>query len=86
MATEREQKLVDLCFEMVQLTATGTATFNSQDASCAWVRRQLKLCGFPTRAVGMSHGVLCSEKDYVDHRGPGEELLTFNITAGDEPT
>lgn len=54
-----EQKLVDLCFELV-LTATQDKKFckKSNEEKAAWVADQLRKCGFDTKPVGCSWGVL----------------------------
>lgn len=70
MSTNREQQLVDLCFQLV-LTITNdgpdrsdvsghaTAFAKKTNAEKAeWVARQLRLCGFDTRPIGLSWGVL----------------------------
>lgn len=67
MATKREQKLIDLCFEIALMLSTpGTDRDNkpydltklSHEEKGEWITRQLKLSGFPTHPVGMSWGVL----------------------------
>lgn len=54
-----EQKLVDICFELV-LVATQNKKFckKSDEEKAAWVARQLRLCGFETEPMGASWGVL----------------------------
>jgi hypothetical protein len=59
---EREQKLVDICFELV-LVATDPECKKSFDSStqeqrAAWVAEQLRGCGFNTSPSGFSWGVL----------------------------
>lgn len=58
----REQKLVDICFELV-LTATSEQHSEyfrklSVEAKARWVADQLKGCGFNTTPCGASWGVL----------------------------
>ena len=57
MATEREQKLVDIMFEVAQLSATHFH-YKSREEHMAWVAKQLKECGFETTPCGMSWGML----------------------------
>lgn len=57
MATSREQQLVDYCFEFALKSAQYMQN-RSRDDIAAWVRHNLKECGFPTIAAGMSWGVL----------------------------
>ena len=54
-----QQKLVDICFELV-LVATSNKKFckKSDEEKAAWVARQLRLCGFETEPMGASWGVL----------------------------
>jgi len=63
----REQKLVDLCFDIgLLISDTGndregnpiTLYKKSQQERAAWIAEQLRLCGFPTHPCGASHGVL----------------------------
>jgi len=60
--SSREQKLVDLVFE-IALTINSPKyreTFDKMDNEelAAWISEQLKGCGFETKPVGMSWGVL----------------------------
>ena len=58
----REQKLVDICFECVLtvLDKQHVASFSSmtQAEKAEWVAKQLRECGFDTRQLGCSWGVL----------------------------
>ena len=62
MATEREQKLIDLCFSLVLHYRTfhnnGIMNKKTQEEVAEWIAYNLKECGFPTRPMGMSWGVL----------------------------
>lgn len=59
MATEREQKLVDIMFEVAQLSATHFhSNKTSREEHMAWVAKQLKDSGFETTPCGASWGVL----------------------------
>ena len=67
----REQKLVDLCFELV-LTITHkehAAIFaaKTNEDKAAWVAAQLRGCGFDTAPCGATWGLLKRQSD------PGEE-------------
>ena len=59
---DREQKLVDVCFECVLtvLDKNHVTTFSSmtQEQKAEWVVRQLRECGFDTQPLGCSWGVL----------------------------
>lgn len=56
MSTEREQKLIDIMFEVVMVSKTMQDMSN--EVLALWVRRQLTACGFPTEPIGASWGVL----------------------------
>lgn len=63
MATEREQKLVELCFSLVlhYRTFRNEGVFDdtqSMEELAEWVRYNLKECGFPTIPVGSNWGRL----------------------------
>lgn len=62
MATEREQKLIDLCFSLVLHYRTyqdnGLMKAKTQEEVAEWVAYNLRECGFPTTPIGMSWGVL----------------------------
>jgi len=58
----KEQKLVDICFELV-LTITAKEHIKifskkSNEEKAEWVAKQLKGCGFSTHLVGASWGML----------------------------
>lgn len=63
-----EQKLIDLCFEMV-LTATSDKNFceRSDEVKVKWVRENLAVLGFVTAPCGMSWGVLKKEIEGEDN-------------------
>jgi len=58
----REQKLIDICFQAVLLATNEEKGIwfkdKSVDEKAAWIRDQLKWCGFPTEPIGSSHGIL----------------------------
>jgi hypothetical protein len=70
--TDREQKLVDMCFDIAMHTYHGFKLkgHNTRDDSYdgfdkmtqeefgAWVARQLRIMGFDTQPMGISWGVL----------------------------
>lgn len=65
--THREQKLVDLCFQIALMISTpgkdrGGIPYDltklSASEKAAWVAKQLRACGFDTEPVGSSWGVL----------------------------
>ena len=58
----REQKLIDICFDLV-ITATSNPKFCalSNEEKARWVSRSLELCGFKTVPVGASWGILQNE-------------------------
>ena len=64
--TEREQKLVDIMFEVAQAsylmhcTPEERAEYykNGRDEHVEWLAKQLEVAGFPTIQMGMSWGVL----------------------------
>ena len=62
MAYSREQKLVDLCFEMVLLVTSDVCIDHFRQMTAVekakWVSDTLKECGFSTKAIGSSWGVL----------------------------
>jgi len=59
MTTEREQKLVDITFQ-VSLMIHKNESFAEMNAEelTGWVALQLEMCGFPTKPVGSSWGKL----------------------------
>jgi len=58
----REQKLIDMMFQMVMLTTDAGHRDHfaklTNEEKAEWVRKQLKDCGFPTTPCGSSWGVL----------------------------
>ncbi len=59
----KEQQLIDIMFE-VALTINNNIDWfqnKSDEDVCAWVRRQLNLCGFDVVPIGSSWGVLRNE-------------------------
>lgn len=63
--TDREQKLVDIMFQVAGiLTDTQYAQHfqsMSREQRMEWVAHQLRACGFDTNPMGLSWGVLVSE-------------------------
>ena len=56
---DREQKLVDICFEVALTIGENTTLRNLPKEKLAeWVARQLRLCGFDTEPQGSCWGVL----------------------------
>lgn len=62
--SEREQKLVDICFELV-ITARDWKDFQSKsyEEIAEYVANNLRGCGFDTEPCASSWGVLVSPKD-----------------------
>ena len=66
--TQREQKLVDLCFSIALMLSDTKGRDRAgkkltlyrwpQEKKAAWIAEQLRACGFPTHPCGASHGVL----------------------------
>lgn len=58
----KEQKLVDICFDLVLtcLRPESKAFFEQKtdEEKANWVREQLKACGIDTTPIGASFGVL----------------------------
>lgn len=58
----REQKLVDICFQLVLTATSPKHKDNFKDFTpeemAAWVSKQLNICGFETEPCGASWGVL----------------------------
>lgn len=54
-----QQKLIDIMFQ-VGLTIHNESFFSglSDDEVAAWIREQLKQCGYEVVPMGASHGVL----------------------------
>lgn len=55
---EREQKLVDILFEIAVRMHQRDLKFPDREACAAYVADQLRQCGFDTTPVGSSWGVL----------------------------
>lgn len=53
----REQRLVNLCFEFA-LKGAALMHGKSNEEVAAWVAENLRECGFPTKPVGSSWGIL----------------------------
>lgn len=62
----REQKLVDICFE-IALTVKSYNGFKDKtnQEMAGWVAKQLEVAGFPTEPCGSSWGVLIEEKSKI---------------------
>lgn len=56
--TDREQKLVDLCFEFAIKAKDGMVGKTNEEVA-DWVAKNLRSADFDTRPVGLSWGVLC---------------------------
>ena len=56
----REQKLVDIMFQIAAVTLENSERFKGigHEKHMEWVAEQLKNCGFPTKPIGSSWGVL----------------------------
>jgi len=56
---DEQQRLIDIAFQLV-LTYRDSTVLQKQSAHevAAWVASQLEACGFPTKPVGASWGVL----------------------------
>ncbi len=55
---KREQKLVDIIFEIGMKGRAQEFRDLSREALANWIADQLKQCGFDTRPIGLSWGVL----------------------------
>lgn len=60
MTESREQKLIDIMFE-IALVSAQRFHGKSNEEICAWVADQLHKCGFPTIPVGSGWGHLITE-------------------------
>lgn len=60
MAIYREQKLIDIMFEIGLTIASHEffANHKSNETVAKWISEQLKKCGFETEPTGSSWGVL----------------------------
>jgi hypothetical protein len=56
----REQKLIDIMFEVAQISRYhfGKMENYDRDKHMEWVAEQLRICGFDTEPRGLSWGVL----------------------------
>ena len=55
---KREQKLIDICFEIAMMIHEHHDKFKNNEEVAKWVANQLEQCGFPTQQIGSSWGVL----------------------------
>jgi len=55
---EREQQLIDICFEVAMRAYACPRQFTNGGALAKWIADQLRKSGFDTVPVGMSWGVL----------------------------
>lgn len=60
MSTDREQKLVDVCFATNLLISDKKYDLHnlSNEEKAEWVAKQLRISGFDTKPCGSSWGVL----------------------------
>ncbi len=67
MATEREQKLVDICFQIGLMMSSPGKDRSDQpydfskwtiEEKTEWIAKTLRECGFPTKPCGSLWGVL----------------------------
>lgn len=67
MSTKREQQLINLCFQIGLTLSTSELdragqpydmTKLSREEKAKWIAEQLRGCGFDTKPMGMSWGVL----------------------------
>ncbi len=56
-----EQKLVDIVFAVGLRIQSDPSRFSSLDETAIWIANCLKACGFETKPMGSSHGVLITE-------------------------
>ncbi len=57
----KEQQLINIAFSIALTVASDEFTLTDRDDIATWVALQLKECGFPTRPMGASWGVLVDE-------------------------
>jgi hypothetical protein len=55
---KREQKLIDIMFDVAMRIRAGEFGDASRECVAAWISAQLGECGFTTRPQGLSWGVL----------------------------
>lgn len=53
----REQRLVNICFEIAMRLNMSDATFENNEKCGEWVAQQLRNSGFDTKPCGMSWGI-----------------------------
>lgn len=65
---EREQLLIDMMFEVAQVSALYWASSTRYDRvrHMDWVADQLEAAGFATKTIGSSWGVITGETEPVD--------------------
>jgi hypothetical protein len=61
----REQKLVNLCFTFALMTKDYMMNKDREEIA-AWVAHNLAECGFHTKPMGSSWGVLCEAPPEVN--------------------
>lgn len=58
----QHQKLVDIAFQLVGIASTNPILLKkNHHERMEWVAEQLRHCGFPTKPMGASWGVLINE-------------------------
>lgn len=71
----REQKLVDIMFEMVyRVTQDHRDWKPTRDEAMEWVAYNLKECGFPTTPMGISWGVLIVSEPSSEQKSRNRRL------------
>lgn len=86
MARTREQKLVDIMFQVAQTSATHFAPESEEkyysggkrDEHMDWVAQQLSECGFHTKQMGSSWGVLCEKP-------PSDKTKGITVVSANRP-
>lgn len=60
MVENREQKLVDIMFQIGLMLSSPLYKMRDlpEEEKASWIVKQLEACGFPTYPSGMSWGVL----------------------------
>ena len=60
MSKNREQQLIDICFQIGLVIQSDRQTFGGRSLKYVseWIRKQLIENGFDIVPIGMSHGVL----------------------------
>ena len=54
----QEQKLIDILFQVVRTIEINEDGWVQNEDVIEWTRKQLVGCGFETKPMGMSYGVL----------------------------